>query len=165
MGIYPTEDADSGEMDQTDKRILKLLQADCDLSLNEISERVNLSRNACWNRVRQLEGQGVIRRRVALLDREQLNLDLTVFIAVRTDQHDAAWLETFRAAVRDLPEILAIYRTTGETDYMMQAVVPNMKAYDALYQRLIEKVQLSDVSSSFVMEEIKQTTELPLGYV
>jgi Lrp/AsnC family transcriptional regulator len=152
-------------MDQTDKRILRLLQADCDLSLNEISEQVNLSRNACWNRVRQLEGQGVIKRRVALLDPERLNLDLTVFIAVRTDRHDAGWLEKFRAAVRDLPEILAIYRTTGETDYMMQAVVPNMKAYDALYQRLIEKVQLSDVSSSFVMEEIKQTTELPLGYV
>lgn len=152
-------------MDQTDKRILKLLQVDCDLSLNEISERVNLSRNACWNRVRQLEAQGVITRRVALLDRERLNLDLTVFIAVRTDRHDAEWLEAFRSAVRDLPEILAIYRTTGETDYMMQAVVPNMKAYDALYQRLIDKVQLSDVSSSFVMEEIKQTTELPLGYV
>lgn len=152
-------------MDQTDKRILKVLQVDCDLSLNEISERVNLSRNACWNRVRHLESQGVIKGRVALLDRERLNLDLTVFIAVRTDRHDADWLETFRAAVRDLPEILAIYRTTGETDYMMQAVVPNMKAYDALYQRLIEKVQLSDVSSSFVMEEIKQTTELPLGYI
>ena len=152
-------------MDQTDKRILKLLQADCDLSLNEISERVNLSRNACRNRVRHLEAQGVILRRVALLDREHLNLDLTVFIAVRTDQHDAGWLDAFRSAVRDLPEILAIYRTTGETDYMLHAVVPNMKAYDALYQRLIAKVQLSDVSSSFVMEEIKQTTELPLGYV
>ena len=152
-------------MDHTDKRILKLLQADCNLSLNEISERVNLSRNACWNRVRHLEAQGVILRRVALLDRERLNLDLTVFIAVRTDQHDAGWLDAFRSAVRDLPEILAIYRTTGETDYMLHAVVPNMKAYDALYQRLIAKVQLSDVSSSFVMEEIKQTTELPLGYV
>ena len=152
-------------MDHTDKRILKFLQADCNLSLNEISERVNLSRNACWNRVRHLEAQGVILRRVALLDRERLNLDLTVVIAVRTDQHDAGWLDAFRSAVRDLPEILAIYRTTGETDYMLHAVVPNMKAYDALYQRLIAKVQLSDVSSSFVMEEIKQTTELPLGYV
>ena len=141
------------------------MQADCNLSLNEISERVNLSRNACWNRVRHLEAQGVILRRVALLDRERLNLELTVFIAVRTDQHDAGWLDAFRSAVRDLPEILAIYRTTGETDYMLHAVVPNMKAYDALYQRLIAKVQLSDVSSSFVMEEIKQTTELPLGYV
>lgn len=151
-------------MDDADRRILTLVQSDCDLSLNAISERVNLSRNACWNRIRQLEARGIIRRRVALLDREALNLDLTVFIAIRTDRHDAEWLDAFRSAVRDIPEILAIYRTTGETDYLMHAVVPNMKAYDALYQRLIEKVQLSDVSSSFVMEEIKQTTELPLGY-
>ncbi|MGI9413006.1 MAG: Lrp/AsnC family transcriptional regulator [Hyphomicrobiales bacterium] len=151
-------------MDDTDKRILTLLQRDCAMSLNEISERVHLSRNACWNRVRQLEAQGVITRRVALLDREQLNLDLTVFIAVRTNQHSAEWLASFRAAVRELPEITAIYRTTGETDYLLQAVVPNMKAYDALYQRIIDKVELTDVSSSFVMEEIKRTTELPLGY-
>lgn len=151
-------------MDETDKRILTLLQRDCAMSLNDISERVHLSRNACWNRVRQLEAQGVITRRVALLDREQLNLDLTVFIAVRTNQHTAEWLESFQAAVRDMPEITAIYRTTGETDYLLQAVVPNMKAYDVLYQRIIDKVELTDVSSSFVMEEIKRTTELPLGY-
>lgn len=151
-------------MDETDKRILTLLQRDCAMSLNEISERVHLSRNACWNRVRQLEAQGVITGRVALLNREQLNLDLTVFIAVRTNQHSAEWLANFQAAVRELPEITAIYRTTGETDYLLQAVVPNMKAYDALYQRIIDKVELTDVSSSFVMEEIKRTTELPLGY-
>ena len=151
-------------MDDTDKRILTLLQRDCAMSLNDISDRVHLSRNACWNRVRQLEAQGVITRRVALLDREQLNLDLTVFIAVRTNQHTAEWLESFQAAVRDMPEITAIYRTTGETDYLLQAVVPNMKAYDVLYQRIIDKVELTDVSSSFVMEEIKRTTELPLGY-
>ena len=151
-------------MDDADKRILKILQASSDLSLNDISERVHLSRNACWNRVRQLEARGVITKRVALLDRDSLNLDLTVFIAVRTNQHDAKWLESFQKAVCDLPEILAIYRTTGETDYMLHAVVPNMKAYDALYQRIIAKVELSDVSSSFVMEEIKQTTELPLNY-
>lgn len=151
-------------MDDADKRILKIIQSDADLSLNEISERVNLSRNACWNRIRQMEDRGVIRGRVTLLDRDRLNLDLTVFIAIRTSQHDAKWLEAFRRAVHDLPEILAIYRTTGETDYLMHAVVPNMKAYDALYQRIIDKVELSDVSSSFVMEEIKQTTELPLSY-
>ena len=152
-------------MDDADKRILKFVQADSSLSLNEISDRVNLSRNACWNRIRQLEARGVISRRVTLLNRESLNLDLTVLIAVRTNRHDADWLQSFQAAVRDLPEILAIYRTTGETDYILHAVVPNMKAYDALYQRIIAKVELSDVSSSFVMEEIKHTTELPLGYV
>ena len=90
-------------MDGADKRILKLLQANCNLSLNEISEQVNLSRNACWNRVRQLEAHGVIRRRVALLDREHLNLDLTVLIAVRTNRHDADWLSAFKSAVKDLP--------------------------------------------------------------
>ena len=152
-------------MDDADKRILKLVQADSSLSLNQISDRVNLSRNACWNRIRQLEARGVIARRVTLLNRESLNLDLTVLIAVRTNRHDADWLRSFQAAVYDLPEILAIYRTTGETDYILHAVVPNMKAYDALYQRIIAKVELSDVSSSFVMEEIKHTTELPLGYV
>lgn len=151
--------------DQIDRRILALLQRDAGRSLNEISDEVHLSRNACWNRIRQLEQRGLIRARVALLDREALNLGLTVFIAVRTNRHDAAWLAGFKSAVRDIPEILAIYRTSGETDYLLHCVVPDIKAYDVLYQRIIEKVELSDVSASFVMEEIKQTTELPLSYV
>jgi Lrp/AsnC family transcriptional regulator len=151
-------------MDQIDRRILTLIQRDAGLSLNEISDQVHLSRNACWNRIRGLEQRGLIRARVALLDREALNLGLTVFIAVRTNRHDAQWLASFKAATRDIPEILAIYRTSGETDYLLHGVVPDIKAYDALYQRIIEKVELSDVSASFVMEEIKQTTELPLGY-
>ncbi len=151
-------------MDDTDRRLLKLLQRDSSASLNTLSETVHLSRNACWNRIRQLEERGVIKGRVALLDREALNLSLTVFMAVRTNRHDVDWLSNFKSAVRDIPEITAIYRTSGETDYLLQAVVPNMKAYDALYQRIIDKVELSDVSASFVMEEIKQTTELPLGY-
>jgi Lrp/AsnC family transcriptional regulator len=151
-------------MDRIDRRILALLQRDSGKSLNEISDDVHLSRNACWNRIRQLEQRGFIRARVALLSREALNLGLTVFIAVRTNRHDGAWLDTFKAAVRDIPEIVSIYRTSGETDYLVQAVVPDMKAYDVLYQRIIAKVELSDVSASFVMEEIKQTTELPLNY-
>lgn len=151
-------------LDQIDRRILTLLQRDAGRSLNQISEEVHLSRNACWNRIRQLEQRGLIRARVALLDRHALNLGLTVFIAVRTSRHDATWLAAFKAAVRDIPEILAIYRTSGETDYLLHAVVSDMQAYDALYQRIIAKVELSDVSASFVMEEIKQTTELPLGY-
>ncbi len=151
-------------MDQIDRRILRLLQRDASKSLNEISDEVHLSRNACWNRIRQLEQRGVIKHRVAILDRKTLNLGLTVFVAVKTDRHDGAWLETFKSAVRDIPEIVAIYRTSGETDYLLQAVVPDIKAYDELYQRVIAKVELSDVSASFVMEEIKQTTELPLDY-
>ena len=151
-------------LDQIDRKLLTLLQEDASLSLNELAEQVNLSRNACWNRIRQMEDKGIIVGRVTLLDPEALNVGLTVFIAVRTSHHTAEWLETFRAAVRDLPEIIGIYRTTGDTDYLLQAVVPSMKAYDALYQRLISRVELSDVSSSFVMEEIKRTTVLPLGY-
>lgn len=151
-------------LDDKDRKILTLLQADAGLSLNEIAEQVHLSRNACWNRIRQLEDNGVIRARVTLLDPEALNVGLTVFISVRTNHHTAEWLDAFRAAVRQLPEIIGIYRTTGDTDYLLQAVVPSMKAYDALYQRLISRVELSDVSSSFVMEEIKRTTVLPLDY-
>ncbi len=151
-------------MDHTDRKILTLLQADASLSLNDIADKVHLSRNACWNRIRQMEDKAIIKARVTLLDPEKLNVGLTVFITVRTSNHTSDWLERFRAAVRGLPEIIGIYRTTGDVDYLLQAVVPNVKAYDALYQRLISKVELSDVSSSFVMEEIKRTTVLPLDY-
>ena len=152
-------------MDATDKRILELIQADAGLSLNAISEQVHLSRNACWNRIRQLENDGVIKGRVTLLDPDKLNLGLSVFIAVRTNRHDAEWLERFSRIARLTEEIVGIYRTTGDTDYLLHAVVPNMKAYDELYKRLISQIELFDVSASFVMEEIKRTTELPLGYV
>ena len=152
-------------MDTTDRRILELLQANSELSLNEISDRVHLSRNACWNRIRQLETDGVIRKRVALLDPVKLNLGLSVFIAVKTNRHDADWLERFSRTTRAMPEIISIYRTTGDTDYLLHAVVPDMQAYDDLYKRIIAQIDLSDVSASFVMEEIKRTTELPLTYL
>lgn len=152
-------------MDATDKRILELLQKDASLSLNAISDQVNLSRNACWNRIRQLEKDGVIKSRVTLLDAGKLNLGLSVFIAVRTNRHDVDWLEKFSTVARSTPEIVSIYRTTGDTDYLLHAIVPNMKAYDELYKRLISQIELFDVSASFVMEEIKRTTELPLSYV
>lgn len=126
---------------------------------------MHLSRNACWRRVKQLEDQGIIRARVALLDPAKLNLGLTAFIAIRTSAHDQAWLDQFSAAVRGIPEIIGVYRTTGETDYMLHAVVPDIAGYDQLYKRLIAKVPLTDVSSFFVMEKVKETTELPLGYI
>ncbi len=151
------------EMDRIDRRLLALLQRDATLSVDALAEKVSLSRNACWRRVRKLEDGGVIRARVALVDPAKVNLALTAFIAVRTAQHEAKWLETFAAAVRDMPEIIAVYRTTGETDYLLQAVVPDIAGYDALYKRLIAKIPLTDVSSSFVMEKIKETTALPLG--
>lgn len=152
-------------LDDIDRRILDLLQADASLSLSDLSERVHLSRNALWRRIQRLEGEGVVRERVAHLDPAQLNLALSVFIAIRTERHTAQWLASFDAAVRELPEILGVYRMAGNVDYLLFARVPDMAAYDALYKRLIAAVELTDVSSSFVMEEIKSTTRLPLHYV
>lgn len=156
MGIF---------LDKFDRAILRILQGDSSLPLNAIAEQVNLSRNACWRRIKRLEDDGVIRARVTLLAPEKLNLGLQVLIAVRTDKHTPQWLETFHKAVADMDEITDVIRTSGETDYLLKAAVPDMKSYDLLYQRLISRIELSDVSSSFVMEEIKSTTALPLGYV
>lgn len=149
-------------LDKTDKTILAELQADATLTVDALAERVHLSRNACWRRVKQLEETGVIKGRVALLDAAKLGLGLTAFIAIRTAQHEEKWLEKFSRAVRDFPEIIAVYRTTGETDYLLQAVVSDIAGYDQLYKRLITRIALTDVSASFVMEKIKETTALPL---
>ena len=151
-------------LDAIDRRLLAALQQDSNQSVSELADRVGLSKNPCWRRVRRLEGDGYIRRRVALLDASRLNCGLTAFIAVRTDRHNPEWSEAFSKAVADIPEIVGAFRMTGDTDYLLHAVVPDMKAFDALYQRLIARIDLSDVSSSFVMEEIKQTTALPLDY-
>ena len=151
-------------MDAKDRRILAELQIDAGQSIEELAAKINLSRNACWRRVRALEEQGIIRARVALLDPDKLNLSLTAFIAIRTAQHDQAWLDRFSAAVRDIPEITGAYRTTGETDYMLRAAIPDITGYDRLYKRLIAKVPLTDVSAFFVMEKVKETTALPLGF-
>ncbi len=151
-------------LDAIDRRLLAALQQDSSQSVSELADRVGLSKNPCWRRVRRLEDDGYIRRRVALLDASRLNCGLTAFIAVRTDRHNPEWSEAFSKAVADIPEIVGAFRMTGDTDYLLHAVVPDMKAFDALYQRLIARIDLSDVSSSFVMEEIKQTTALPLDY-
>ncbi len=152
-------------IDSKDIAILRRLQQDATLTVEQLAEAVHLSRNACWRRIKSLEESGVIRERVALLNSVKLNLGLTVFIAVKTSQHDLKWLDAFAVTVRDQPEIIGVYRTSGDTDYLLQAVVPDIAGYDALYKRLIAKIPLTDVSSSFVMEKIKETTALPLTYV
>lgn len=152
----------SGEIDTIDRRILAELQRDGTLSVDHLSERVGLSRNACWRRVKILEENGVITGRVALVDAEKLGLGLSVFIIVRTSSHDPEWLAKFRSAVIAFPEITGVYRMSGDLDYVLRARVADVKAYDRLYQRLIAKVPLSDVSASFVMEEIKETTVVPV---
>ena len=150
------------ELDRIDKRLLVQLQRDAGQSLETLGAAVGLSRNACWRRVRRLDEAGVIRRRVAICDAEALDLGLQVIITIRTDRHDADWLEAFAKAVAEIPEILGAYRTSGEVDYVLRARVASVAAYDRLYRRIIAKVPLSDITASFVMEELKETTELPV---
>ena len=152
-------------IDPRDREILRELQRDCNQPIETLAAKAHLSRNACWRRIKILEDEGVIRGRVALVDSARINLGLTAFIAIKTAHHEPKWLETFSAAVRNFPEIVGVYRTTGDTDYLLQAVVPDIAGYDRLYKRLIAKIPLTDVSSSFVMEKIKETTALPLDYV
>ena len=149
-------------LDKIDRAILAELQRDATLTVDDLAARIHLSRNACWRRVKALEESGVIKARVALIDATKLGLGLTAFIAIRTAQHEEKWLEKFSRAVRDFPEIIGVYRTTGETDYLLQAVVSDIAGYDQLYKRLITRISLTDVSASFVMEKIKETTALPI---
>jgi Lrp/AsnC family transcriptional regulator, cysteine-sensing transcriptional activator len=150
------------DIDHIDRQILKHLQQDASIGLETLGESVNLSRNACWRRVKTLNDAGIIKSRVAILDAQKLNLSLTVFISVRTNQHDPDWLDKFASATRTMPEILGAYRMSGDLDYLIRAQVADMPAYDRFYQRLIKRIKLADVSASFVMEQIKETTALPL---
>ena len=152
-------------MDAIDKKILQLLQADASLSVREIADVVGLTSTPCWRRVQALEDSGVISERVALLDPQSVNLTLTALVLIRTNEHNAEWTERFLSTVERFEEVVEAYRTSGELDYMLKVVVPDMDAYDQFYLRLIEHIDLYDVRSSFVMEEMKHTTALPLGYV
>ncbi len=152
-------------MDLIDRKILQLLQVDASLSARELGEQVGLTATPCWRRVQNLEKQGVIERRVALLDPEQVGLGITALVNIRTNQHSATWLDEFQEAIADLPEIVEAMRTSGETDYLLRVVVPDIGAYDDFYKRLIDRVELYDVRTVFVMEELKRTTQLPLDYV
>tara|TARA_Y100000739_G_C20536130_1_gene431344 strand:- start:209 stop:667 length:459 start_codon:yes stop_codon:yes gene_type:complete len=149
-------------LDLSDVRILKQLQRDASKSIEEISERVSLSRNACWRRIRRLEEDGILSKRVALVDAEAINLGQMVIVLISTNLHDSKWLKQFRAAVASMPEIMGAHRMSGDLDYILRVRVRDVKAYDKFYQRLISKVPISNVSASFVMEDLKDTTELPL---
>jgi Lrp/AsnC family transcriptional regulator len=149
-------------MDNIDRKILDLLQRDATLSIAEIGERVGLSQTPCWKRIQRLEGQGVIERRVAILNPEKLGLGLTVFVAIETNDHSEAWLSRFAAVVSEIPEVLEFYRMAGDVDYMLRIVVPDMAAYDTFYKKLIGAVPLKNVTSHFAMERVKSTTVLPV---
>jgi Lrp/AsnC family transcriptional regulator len=152
-------------LDKRDRQILGLLQADAMLPIAGIAEAVGLSTTPCWRRVQRLERDGVIRKRVALLDAKALNVPVSVFVAVRTSQHSAAWLAQFRKTLDGIPEIVEAYRMSGEMDYLLRVVVPDIAGYDLVYKQLIAGIELADVTSSFSMEELKHTTALPLHYI
>ena len=152
-------------LNETDKALLALVQQDATLLLAEMSEKVHLSTTPCWRRLQRLERDGYIARRVALLDPDRMNVPITVFVAVRTDQHNEDWLATFAEGVASVPEVVEIYRMAGEIDYLLKVVVPDIQAYDRVYKALIAKARFFDVSSMFAMERIKHTSELPLAYV
>ncbi len=151
-------------MDFINRKILEILQEDATLPLAQIAERVGLSTTPCWRRIQNLEKAGVVGRRVALLDRKKVNVGVTVFVRLKTSQHDESWLKGFATAVARIEEVVEFYRMSGDIDYLLKVVVPDVPGYDAVYKRLIEAAELAEVTSSFVMEEIKSTTAVPLRY-
>lgn len=152
-------------LDAMDLKILHILQGDSTIAVADIGKAVGLSTTPCWRRIQKLEEMGVIRGRVAVLDPAKVNAGVTVFVSIKTDQHSLDWLERFHKAVVDFPEVVEFYRMSGEIDYLLRVVVPDIAAYDAFYKRLIAKVDISKVSSAFAMEQIKYTTALPLQFV
>jgi len=153
------------KLDAIDRKILGLLQQDASLQVGDVAEQVGLSATPCWRRIQRLKDQGVIVRNVMLLDPRKVNVGVTAFVSVRTRHHTDAWFERFKATVEAIPEVVEFYRMSGDVDYLLRVVVPDIAAYDAVYKRLIADTDLYDVSSSFAMEEIKFTTALPLGYL
>ena len=151
-------------MDSFDRAILALIQGDTSLPLNEIATRVGLSPTPCWNRIRKMEEAGIIAGRVALLDAAALGLGVTVFVSIETADHSESWLARFAEAVRAMPEVLDVYRMSGDVDYMLRVIVPGIDAYDGFYRRLIKSVPLKNVTSRFAMEKVKATTQLPLDH-
>ena len=150
-------------MDAIDKKILVVLQEDASLSVADIGQLVGLSSTPCWKRIQKLEAEGVIQKRVALVDPDKIGLSITVFVSIETSDHSQAWLDRFAALVSAMPEVMEFHRMAGDVDYMLRVVVADMQSYDAFYKRLITAVTLKNVTSRFAMEKIKSTTVLPIA--
>ena len=151
------------EFDSIDRAILRELQRDCARSIQDIASAVGLSQNPCWRRIKRLEAAGIIVGRVALLDPDKLGVGITVFVSIRTSQHNEEWLRRFASGVMEIPEVVELYRMSGDVDYLLKVLVSDIAEYDRIYKKLIEVAELNDVSSSFAMERIKCTTAIPLG--
>lgn len=151
-------------IDKKDREILRLLQTDASISINDLAAAVNLTPTPCWRRVQKLQADGVIQKQVVICNASKLNLGLTTFVTIRTSQHSEVWMKKFVDGATSIPEIVEIYRLSGDADYLLKIVVPDISSYDSVYKRLIRSVELLDVSSAFAMETIKCTTALPLDY-
>jgi len=152
------------KLDAIDRKLLEMLQLDCDTPIAELAAAVQLSTTPCWRRVQRMKDAGVITGNVALVDPKSVNVGVTVFVNIKTSQHSQAWFDRFHATVESIPEVVEFYRMSGDIDYLLRIVVPDIAAYDGVYKRLIAGTQLFDVSSSFAMEQLKFTTALPLRY-
>ncbi|MBT9289667.1 Lrp/AsnC family transcriptional regulator [Prosthecodimorpha staleyi] len=151
-------------MDIRDRRILEELQEDATVAVADLADTVGLSVSACWRRIKALEDAGFITRRVALIDRRKSNVPMTVFVVIRTSRHSMEWLDSFRKVIADIPEIVEAYRLTGDIDYLLRLVVPSVDVYDAVYKKMISRLDFTDITSSISMEELKFTTSIPLKY-
>jgi Lrp/AsnC family transcriptional regulator len=149
-------------MDAIDRKILAVMQEDASLSVAEIGNRVGLSSTPCWKRIQKLEAEGVIQKRVAVVDQAKIGLGITVYVSVETDDHSQDWIDRFAKVVGAMPEVMEFYRMAGDVDYMLRVVAPDIAGYDAFYKRLIATVPLKNVTSRFAMEKIKSTTALPI---
>ena len=152
-------------MDRLDRKILRLLQEDSTLAVADVARKVGLSTTPCWRRIQKLEEEGVIQRRVAVLDPAKVNTRVNVFVSIRTSTHSIEWLKRFSEVIQEFPEVVEFYRMSGDVDYLLRVVVPDIAAFDAFYKRMIAKIEIRDVSSTFAMEQIKYTTQLPLDYL
>jgi Lrp/AsnC family transcriptional regulator len=152
-------------MDKKDKAILEALQQDATMTVSDLAAEIGLSKSACWRRIQNLEASGIIGARVTLLNQQALGLNLTVYAAVKTHEHTKAWFDQFHAVTTAMPNVMEVHRMSGDVDYLIRAVVPDMNSYDEMYKEMISRINLFDVSSSFSMETIKYTTALPLDYL
>lgn len=153
------------KLDSIDRKLLDLLQRDCQMQIADLADLVGLSQTPCWRRVQRLKECGIITGNVSLVDRDMVNVGVTVFVSIRTNIHSETWFESFQATVATIPEVTEFYRMSGDVDYLLRVVVPDIRAYDKVYKRLIADTHLFDISSSFAMQEIKYTTALPLSYI
>jgi Lrp/AsnC family transcriptional regulator len=152
-------------VDRLDRKILSVLQEDCTIPVAEIGRRVGLSTTPCWRRIQKMEEDGVIRKRVAVLDAKRINAGVTAFVAITTNQHSRDWLERFAQLIAEFSEVVEFYRMAGQVDYLLRVTVPSIEAYDAFYKKLISRIDIANISTTFAMEQIKYTTALPLDYV